>query len=59
MQLEGSLDKEGVVELGLIERGRRLMVFLHDQGPMKTSTVISVHVEPPKAPQPKSSPSIH
>ena len=58
-QLEGSIDKEGTVELGHIHRGRRLTFFVNDQGPVTTSRVVSVHVDQPKASLPKSSPSIH
>jgi len=47
--LEGSIDKEGVVELGLIGRGKRLMIFLKDKGPVTTSRVLNVHVEQPRA----------
>ena len=52
-QLEGSVDKEGVVELGLIGRGKRLLFFLEGRGPVTTSRVVSVQVD-----LPKSSPSI-
>jgi hypothetical protein len=58
-QLEGSIEKEGVVEMGLIGRGRRLIFFLKGQGPVTTSRIVSVHVNQPKSVQPKSSPSIH
>jgi hypothetical protein len=57
--LEGSVDREGAVELGHIERGRRLLFLVRGQGPVTTTTVVSVHVDQPKASQPKSSPSIH
>ena len=57
-RLQGSIDKEGVLELGLIGHGMRLMFFLNDR-PVTTSRVVSVHVDQPKAVQPKSSPSIH
>lgn len=56
-QLQGSLDKEGVLELGLIGPGMRLMFFLNDH-PFTTSRVVSVHVDEPKAVQAKSSLSI-
>jgi len=56
--LHGSVDKEGVLELGLIGRGRR-MVFLLDQNrPVTTSRVLHVRVDQPKRVPPSSS-SIH
>jgi hypothetical protein len=42
-QLHGAVDNEGVVELGLIEPGMRLMFFLNDR-PVTTSRVLSVMV---------------
>ena len=58
-QLHGSIDKDGVLEVGLIECGMRLMFFLSDHRPVTTSSVVSVHVDKPMAVPPKSSPSIH
>jgi len=58
-QLQGSIDNEGHLELGLIGRGMRLMFFLNERRPVTTSTVVSVRVDQPKAVQPKSSSSIH
>jgi hypothetical protein len=62
-QLQGSIDKEGDLELGLIGRGMRLVFFLNDHRPVTTSRVVSVHVDKSKAghpkSSPKSSPSIH
>lgn len=58
-QLHGSVNKEGELELGLIGRGMRLMVFLNDRRPVTTSRVLHVRVDQPKAAQPTSSPSIH
>jgi hypothetical protein len=58
-QLHGSVDKEGVLELGLIGRGMRLMFLLNEHRPVTTSRVLHVHVDQPKVVQPKSSPSIH
>jgi hypothetical protein len=58
-QLQGSIDKEGELELGLIGRGMRLMFFLDDHRPVTTSRIVSVHVDQPKAVQPMSSPTIH
>ena len=58
-QLHGSVDKEGILELGLIGRGMRLMFLLDEHHPVTTSRVLSVHVDQPKVAQPKSSTSIH
>ena len=56
-QLQGSIDKEGVLELGLIGEGKRLMFFLDGDRPVTTSRVVSVHVDQP--PEPLSPLSIH
>jgi hypothetical protein len=58
-QLQGSVDKEGILELGLIGRGRRLMFLLDEHRPVTTSRVLSVRVDQPKVVGPKSSTSIH
>jgi hypothetical protein len=58
-QLHGSVDKEGILELGLIGRGMRLMFLLDEHHPVTTSRVLSVHVDQPKVAQPNSSTSIH
>jgi hypothetical protein len=58
-QLQGSIDKEGDLELGLIGSGMRMKFFLDDHRPVTTSRVVSVHVEQPKAVPPKSAPTIH
>jgi hypothetical protein len=57
--LQGSINKEGALEVGLIEPGMRLMFFLNDDRPVTTSRVVSVHVDQPKVVQLKSSQSIH
>jgi hypothetical protein len=57
-QLEGSIDKEGAFESGLIEPGMRLVLFLNDR-PFTTSRVVSVHVDQPETVQSKSFASIH
>jgi hypothetical protein len=46
--LHGSINHEGAIEFGVIERGRRL-VFLLDQPrrPVTTSRVVHVHVRQP------------
>ena len=56
--LQGSIDKEGALESGLIEPGMRLMFFLNGDRPVTTSRVVSVHVDQTKA-VPNSSPRIH
>jgi len=58
-QLQGSIDKEGELELGLIGSGMRMKFFLDDHRPVTTTRVVSVHVDQPQAVQPKSSTSIH
>ena len=58
-QLQGSIDNEGELELGLIGSGMRMKFFLNDHRPVTTSRVVSVHVEQTKPVLPKSSPSIH
>jgi hypothetical protein len=58
-QVHGSVNQEGALELGLIGRGMRLMVFLNDRRPVTTSRVLHVRLNQPKVAQPKSSPSIH
>ena len=57
--LHGSVDSEGVLDLGLIEPGRRVMFFLNGNGnrPLTTSRVVSVHVDQPNAAQPRAVPS--
>ena len=57
--LHGSVDKEGILELGLIGRGMRLVFLLNEHRPVTTSRVLRVHLDQPKVVQPKSSPSIH
>ncbi|MEO8098066.1 MAG: hypothetical protein ABI811_10225 [Acidobacteriota bacterium] len=56
--LQGSIDKNGVLESGLIERGSRLMFFL-DSRPVTTSQIVSVHVNRPANAESSSSLSIH
>ncbi|MSV35797.1 MAG: hypothetical protein EXQ47_09395 [Bryobacterales bacterium] len=57
--LQGSLDKNGDLEVGRIGRGMRMVFFLNDQRPVTTSRVVSVHVNGPKAVHRQSSQSIH
>lgn len=58
-QLQGSIDKQGELELGLVGRGMKLMFYLNGERPVTTSRVVSVHLDQPKATPPTSSPSIH
>jgi hypothetical protein len=46
-QLQGSIDKEGALEYGLIGRGMRLMFLLNEHQPITTSRVLHVHVDQP------------
>jgi len=56
--LHGSIDSEGTLEPGMIERGSKLMFFLNGNRPLTTSRVVSLHVDQPKA-APSTSSSIH
>jgi hypothetical protein len=56
-KLQGSLNQEGGLELGLIGKGMRLMFLLSERQPITTSRVLHLHVDQPA--QHKSSPSIH
>ena len=55
--LQGSLDKNGELEVGRIGPGMKMVFFLNDQRPVTTSRVVSLHVNGPKAT--KASQSIH
>jgi hypothetical protein len=44
-ELQGSVDREGAVELGQIKRGKHLVFMLGEHLPVKTSKVLSVHVD--------------
>ena len=58
--LHGSIDSEGALELGLIERGMKMMFFLNGNRPVTTSRVVSFHVNQPESVQPdSSSPGVH
>jgi hypothetical protein len=50
-RLKGSINEYGVLELGLIKRGMRIMFRLNKHLSITTSTVISVHVDQPKGVQ--------
>lgn len=45
--LQGSVDREGVLELGFIGRGMRMIFLLDDVRPVTTSRVLHVRVEQP------------
>jgi hypothetical protein len=55
--LQGSLGKDGDLEVGRIGCGMRMVFFLNDQRPVTTSRVVSLHVNRPGPSQ--SSQSIH
>jgi hypothetical protein len=57
-QLHGAVDEEGMLELGLIGRGMRLMFLLNAHRPVTTSKVLRVQVDQPQAAPFDSSPSI-
>ena len=54
-QLQGSLNEGGSLEAGVIGIGRRLQFLLKDRGPLMTTKVISLRVEPATAIPPESS----
>jgi len=58
-EFQGSFDKDGSLELGVIGPGRRLMFWLDEHHHVTTSRVLNVHVDRPSVDQPKSSSSIH
>jgi hypothetical protein len=58
-RLQGSVGKQGELELGMIGRGMRLIVFLNNEHPVTTSKVVNIRMDCPKAAPPKSSSSIH
>src|ERR1700680_1160036 len=43
--LQGSVDHRGMFETGVIGPGRRLFFLLDEHIPLKTSSVLSVHVD--------------
>jgi hypothetical protein len=45
--LQGSVDKEGVLEVGFIGCGMRMIFLLEDTHPITTSRVLHVRVEQP------------
>src|SRR5262245_66384863 len=58
-RLHGSLDKEGVLEFGLIGCGMRFIFLLNDDRPVTPQRVLRVQVDRPGIVQSASSPSIH
>jgi len=45
--LQGSLDRDGTLEIGFIACGMRMIFLLDDTHPITTSRVLHVHVEQP------------
>ena len=45
-KLEGSLNREGLLDSGLIERGTRMLFMVEDRLPVTTSKVLAFHCEP-------------
>ena len=58
-QLQGSIDKEGVLEFGLIGAGMKLMFIVNGNRPVTTSRVVKIRVERAHAAEPASAASIH
>ena len=44
-ELQGSINREGALDTGLIERGQRLVFVIENQVPITTSKVLHVRVE--------------
>ncbi len=57
--LQGSTDKSGVVEAGLIERGKHLKFFVDAHRPVTTSRVLRVRIQRSATMPPDLSASIH
>jgi hypothetical protein len=57
-RLHGSVDKQGVLEFGVISRGMRLRFLLKEGQPITTTRVVRLRVERP-APAPSPSSTIH
>ena len=47
--LQGSVDKEGTLEPGVINCGMRMILLLDEVRPITTSSVLNVRVEIPKS----------
>ena len=43
--VEGSINREGLLDTGLIERGMRMLFVIEDRMPVTTSKVLHVHCE--------------
>ena len=46
-ELQGSIDREGTVDLGQIKRGKHLLFMLGGHHPLTTSKILSVHADQP------------
>jgi hypothetical protein len=57
--VQGSISREDGLELGLIQVGSRLLIFLDGNRPFTTSRVLSVRVHQPGTVQSPASSSIH
>ena len=57
--LQGSSDKAGVLEPGLIGRGKYLRFLLDDHRPIKTSRVVSLHLAQSEAAASSISSTVH
>ena len=57
--LHGSLDKEGLLEHGLIGKGRRMMFLLDDARPITTSNVVGLRVDKSCAISPNPGQTVH
>lgn len=58
-RLQGSSDKAGVLEPGLIGRGRYLKFLVDERRPVTTSRVVRVRVQRPPAGSPGAASTIH
>jgi len=47
-RLHGSIDKQGVLEFGVIGRGMRLRFLLNERQPITTTRVVRLRVDRPK-----------
>lgn len=57
--LQGSSDRTGVLEPGLIGRGKYLRFLLDDQRPIRTSRVVSLHLGRSEAAASSISSTVH
>lgn len=58
-RLQGSIDKHGEFEFGMIGRGMRLMVFLNNQRPVTTSRIVRIRLDRSKTSPAQSSSSVN